>query len=101
MTNLVQTMFHGNPKVKIIKDHLFDNLQSCLRKNGDYVFYRCGPENLHSVIEINLNSLPEHYTEYFFESILFAQHPDQQHHLRIVVEKRMKLFARHNHADIE
>lgn len=63
-------MFHGNPKVKIIKNHLFDNLQSCLRKNGDYVFYRCGPENLHSVIEINLKSLPEHYTEYFFESIL-------------------------------
>ena len=45
-------------------------MQSCLRKNGDYVFYRCGQENLHSVIEINLNSLPEHYTEYFFESIL-------------------------------
>jgi [ribosomal protein S18]-alanine N-acetyltransferase len=45
-------------------------LQSCLRKNGDYIFYRCGQENLPSVIEINLNSLPEHYTEYFFESIL-------------------------------
>ena len=58
------------PKVKIIKHHLFDNLQSCLRKNGDYIFYRCGQENLPSVIEINLNSLPEHYTEYFFESIL-------------------------------
>lgn len=58
------------PKVKIIKNRLFDNLQSCLRKNGDYIFYRCGAENLHSVIEINLNSLPEHYTEYFFESIL-------------------------------
>lgn len=58
------------PKVKIIKNRLIDNLQSCLRKNGDYVFYRCGAENLHSVIEINLNSLPEHYTEYFFESIL-------------------------------
>ena len=45
-------------------------MQSCLRKNGEYVFYRCGQDNLHSVIEINLNSLPEHYTEYFFESIL-------------------------------
>jgi ribosomal-protein-alanine N-acetyltransferase len=45
-------------------------LQSCLRRNEDYIFYRCGIENLHSVIEINLNSLPEHYTEYFFESIL-------------------------------
>lgn len=45
-------------------------MQSCLRKNGEYIFYRCGAENLHSVIEINLNSLPEHYTEYFFESIL-------------------------------
>ena len=58
------------PKVKIIKHHLFDDLQSCLRKNGDYIFYRCEQENLPSVIEINLNSLPEHYTEYFFESIL-------------------------------
>jgi [ribosomal protein S18]-alanine N-acetyltransferase len=45
-------------------------LQSCLRKSGDYIFYRCGQGNLSSVIEINLNSLPEHYTEYFFESIL-------------------------------
>lgn len=34
------------------------------------MFYRCGQGNLSSVIEINLNSLPEHYTEYFFESIL-------------------------------
>lgn len=58
------------PKVKIIKHHLFDDLQSCLRKNGEYIFYRCGQENLPSVIDINLNSLPEHYTEYFFESIL-------------------------------
>ncbi|HEY6950071.1 MAG TPA: GNAT family N-acetyltransferase [Nitrososphaeraceae archaeon] len=41
-----------------------------MRKSGDYVFYRCGQGNLSSVIEINLNSLPEHYTEYFFESIL-------------------------------
>jgi len=45
-------------------------LQSCLRKSGDYIFYRCGQGNLSSVIEINLNSLPEHYTEYFFESLL-------------------------------
>ena len=58
------------PKVKIIKHHLFDDLQSCLRKSGDYIFYRFGPEHLQSVIGINLNSLPEHYTEYFFESIL-------------------------------
>lgn len=41
-----------------------------MRKSGDYIFYRCGQGNLSSVIEINLNSLPEHYTEYFFESIL-------------------------------
>ncbi len=41
-----------------------------MRKSGDYIFYRCGQGNLSSVIEINLNSLPEHYTEYFFDSIL-------------------------------
>ena len=41
-----------------------------MRKSGDYIFYRSGQGNLSSVIEINLNSLPEHYTEYFFESIL-------------------------------
>ena len=45
-------------------------MQSCLRKSGDYIFYRCGQGDLSSVIEINLNSLPEHYTEYFFESLL-------------------------------
>ena len=41
-----------------------------MRKSGDYIFYRCGQGDLSSVIEINLNSLPEHYTEYFFESLL-------------------------------
>src|ERR1051325_1986275 len=37
-----------------------------------YFFFFNGwkKKTLHSVIEINLNSLPEHYTEYFFESIL-------------------------------
>lgn len=45
-------------------------MQAALRKVGDYVFHRCEEKDLPSVIQINLNSLPEHYSDYFFHSIL-------------------------------
>jgi [ribosomal protein S18]-alanine N-acetyltransferase len=45
-------------------------LQSVLRKLGDYEFHRCEQSDLSSVVGINLNSLPEHYSDYFFQSIL-------------------------------
>jgi len=45
-------------------------LQTALRKVGDYIFHRCEEKDLPSVIRINLESLPEHYSDYFFNSIL-------------------------------
>ena len=45
-------------------------LQTALRHIGNYVVRRCELEDLQSVIEINLSTLPEHYSDYFFESIL-------------------------------
>ncbi len=45
-------------------------MQAALRKVNGYVIRRCNIEDLGSVIQINLTTLPEHYTEYFFESLL-------------------------------
>jgi [ribosomal protein S18]-alanine N-acetyltransferase len=45
-------------------------LQSALRKVGDYVIRRCEASDLPVVIDINMAALPEHYSDYFFESIL-------------------------------
>ena len=45
-------------------------MQTALRKVGDYVIRRCEAGDLQAVIEINMTALPEHYSDYFFESIL-------------------------------
>ncbi len=45
-------------------------MQTALRKVGDYVVRRCEEQDLPAVIEINMEALPEHYSDYFFESIL-------------------------------
>jgi [ribosomal protein S18]-alanine N-acetyltransferase len=45
-------------------------LQTALRKVGDYVIRRCEASDLQVVIDINMAALPEHYSDYFFESIL-------------------------------
>ena len=37
---------------------------------GDYVIRRCEASDLQVVIDINMAALPEHYSDYFFESIL-------------------------------
>jgi [ribosomal protein S18]-alanine N-acetyltransferase len=37
---------------------------------GDYVIRRCEASDLQAVIDINMAALPEHYSDYFFESIL-------------------------------
>ncbi len=37
---------------------------------GDYVIRRCEGSDLQAVIDINIAALPEHYSDYFFESIL-------------------------------
>ena len=45
-------------------------MQTALRKVGDYVIRRCEASDLQAVIDINMVALPEHYSDYFFESIL-------------------------------
>ena len=45
-------------------------LQVALRRVNGYTIRRCAYEDLNPVISINLKTLPEHYTEYFFESLL-------------------------------
>lgn len=45
-------------------------MQLALRRVNGYLIRRCAYEDLNSVISINLQTLPEHYTEYFFESLL-------------------------------
>ena len=45
-------------------------MQTALRKVGDYVIRRCEVSDLQAVIDINMAALPEHYSDYFFESIL-------------------------------
>lgn len=45
-------------------------MQTALRSIGDYIIRHCEESDLISVIEINMIALPEHYSDYFFESIL-------------------------------
>lgn len=45
-------------------------MQTALRKVGGYVIRRCEASDLQAVIDINMTALPEHYSDYFFESIL-------------------------------
>lgn len=49
-------------------DHL--ELQVALREIGDCVIRRCDPSDLIPVMEINMKTLPEHYSDYFYESLL-------------------------------
>jgi ribosomal-protein-alanine N-acetyltransferase len=37
---------------------------------GDYNLRRCSKDDLSEVISINLTTLPEHYSDYFFEDLL-------------------------------
>jgi ribosomal-protein-alanine N-acetyltransferase len=45
-------------------------MQIINRQFGDYLIRRCEPSDLISVMEINLKTLPEHYSDYFYESLL-------------------------------
>ncbi len=40
------------------------------KRVGDYTIRRCTREDLRNVISINMVSLPEHYSDFFFEDIL-------------------------------
>lgn len=41
-----------------------------LTKLGEYEIRRCETEDVPSVIDINLKTLPEHYSEYFYHEVL-------------------------------
>jgi ribosomal-protein-alanine N-acetyltransferase len=41
-----------------------------LRRVGEYVLRQCDQKDLEQVVSINWNSLPEHYSDFFFEEIL-------------------------------
>jgi ribosomal-protein-alanine N-acetyltransferase len=45
-------------------------LQIALITVNGYSIRRCSQDDLRSVIDINEKTLPEHYSEYFFESLL-------------------------------
>lgn len=45
-------------------------MQVALRDIGNCVIRRCDPSDILSVMEINLKTLPEHYSDYFYESLL-------------------------------
>ena len=45
-------------------------MQIALRTINGYSIRRCSQDDLRSVIDINEKTLPEHYSEYFFESLL-------------------------------
>lgn len=50
-------------------------MQIILRQIGDYMIRRCDPSDLIPVMEVNLKTLPEHYSDYFYESLL-AEMPE-------------------------
>lgn len=45
-------------------------MQVILRQIDDVIFRRTEPSDLIPVMEINLKTLPEHYSDYFYESLL-------------------------------
>ena len=46
------------------------NVQVILKQMGDCILRRCELGDIIPVIEINLRTLPEHYSDYFYESLL-------------------------------
>jgi ribosomal-protein-alanine N-acetyltransferase len=45
-------------------------MQIINRQIGEYIIRRCDLSDLIPVMEINLKTLPEHYSDYFYESLL-------------------------------
>lgn len=69
--NHVNTLIFSHIRLKLnIVLAIAVALQTALRNVGNYIVRRCEQEDLPSVIEINMSTLPEHYSDYFFESIL-------------------------------
>ena len=49
--------------------------KSVLGRVGEYEIRQCGSEDVPSVIDINVRTLPEHYSDYFYHEIL-AEFPE-------------------------
>jgi len=49
---------------------LIANVQVILKQIGDCILRRCELGDIIPVMEINLKTLPEHYSDYFYESLL-------------------------------
>ncbi len=45
-------------------------MQVILRQFNGTIIRRCDPSDLISVMEINMKTLPDHYSDYFYESLL-------------------------------
>ena len=45
-------------------------MQVILKQIGDCILRRCELDDIIPVMEINLRTLPEHYSDYFYESLL-------------------------------
>ena len=45
-------------------------MQVILRQFNGTIIRRCEPSDMISVMEINMKTLPEHYSDYFYESLL-------------------------------
>ena len=45
-------------------------MQVILREFNGTIIRRCDPSDIISVMEINMKTLPEHYSDYFYESLL-------------------------------
>ena len=45
-------------------------MQVILRQIGNCIIRRCDPTDIIPVMEVNLKTLPEHYSDYFYESLL-------------------------------
>jgi ribosomal-protein-alanine N-acetyltransferase len=63
-------------------------MQVALREIGNCVIRRCDPSDIIPVMEINLKTLPEHYSDYFYESLL-AELPEAF----LVAESEKKLVG--------
>lgn len=61
--NILSHKIKYHPSIKVI-------MQVILRQVDDCILRRAEPRDLIPIMEINLKTLPEHYSDYFYESLL-------------------------------
>ena len=45
-------------------------MQVAVRKEDGYIIRQAQPEDLIPIMEVNLKTLPEHYSDFFYEGLL-------------------------------